>query len=1053
MAGSETYEKEGIIGWFARNSVAANLLLVGTIVIGALSLTTLRKEAFPSLSPNSVAVSVSYDSGDPQQAEEGIAVKIEEALESVSGIERITTTSTASRAAASIEMVSGYDLDKLFDDVKNSLDSISDFPTDADSPIIEKESRQDHVIWVQLYGDADRETFQDLATRVKADLLAQSAIRDVSIEGEQEPIISIEINEALLLSYGLTLEDVSSAVNAESSSSVSTMLRNSEKTANLTISDQYYGQQEFANIQLLTLADGSQIRLGDVAKVTEDFDDESYVLSRYNGQPGMALELFMDEYGDVSEIARQANVVVEKWKNSNALPENIGITSWYDSSTSINDRLQLLIKNAVTGIIMVFVILALFLNIRVALWVAAGLPFVFFGSLYFMTESMLGLTINQFTTFGFIMALGIVVDDAVVVGESIYSTRQEEGDTIENTIRGTLKVAVPTIFGVLTTVAAFVALANIEGRLGQIYAQFGTVVMVCLLLSLVESKLILPSHLAHLNTQRKSNSQNYWNKIQNGANAGLQWFSKKCYQPLIDVVLQYRYPAVILFAALFVFVIGWPMNGVVRVSFFPSIEGDTVSGSLSMYEDASFGQTDAALTFFEQAAMKADAELAKKYGSDESQIDSIQVLASSDDSGSITVELKPDAVYGSSEMSSTWTKITGSLEGVKTLSVQSRVRQVDAFRAEIKALDNETVYAAAAAMRAELEQIPGVSDIEDNISAGEPQYRFELNEQGRAMGITTSDLSSQVILNFGGGSVQSFQRDSDEVTVIARLPEEGRQTLSDVLDSMIRTDSGAVVPMNSIVDVQYEFQDADITRIDSLRAVYITTDVDETIISSNELVSLLNSSFVPELQSRFSNLVIDFAGEAEQQAETTDSMKQMFIVALIVIYALLAIPLRSYIQPVLIMMAIPFGIVGAILGHYFTGLNLSILSLFGILALSGVVVNDSLLLVSRFNALITRGTYTLHDAIVAACTSRLRAVLLTSITTFAGLAPILSETSTQAEFLKPAAASLGYGILFATIITLLLIPSILMIQHDIRSTLGLGVGKLKSRLIRREQVS
>lgn len=1052
MAGLETPMKEGIIGWFARNSVAANLLLISTIVIGALSLGSLRKEAFPSLSPNRVSVSVSYDSGDPKQAEEGIAVKIEEALESVSGIERITTTSTASRAAASIEMVSGYDLDKLFEDVQNSLDAVSDFPSDANNPVVEKASRQDHVIWVQLYGDADRSTLQDLAARVKSDLLSQSAIRDVSISAEQDPVISIEVNEALLLSYGLTLSDISSAINAESSSSVSTTLRNSDKTANLTISDQYYGQQEFANINLLTLSDGSQVRLGDVAEVSETFDDDSYNLSRYNGKPAMAIQLFMDEYGDVSEIARQANIVVEKWQQSNSLPENVNITSWYDRSTIINERLQLLIKNAVTGIIMVFVVLALFLNIRVALWVAAGLPFVFFGSLYFMTESMLGLTINQFTTFGFIMALGIVVDDAVVVGESIYSTREEEGDTIENTIRGTLKVAVPTIFGVLTTVAAFIALANIEGRLGQIYAQFGTVVMVCLLLSLVESKFILPSHLAHLNTHRTV-SKNIWNRIQNGANGGLQWFSKRCYQPLINVVLQYRYPAVILFAALFVFVIGWPMNGVVRVSFFPSIEGDTVRGSLSMYEDASFGQTDAALTFFEQAAMKADAQLAKKYGSDESQIDSIQVLASSDDSGSITVGLKTDAVYGSREMASTWTKMTGTLEGVKRLAVQSRRRQVDAFRAEIKALDSETVYAAAEALKAELQQIDGVSDIEDNISVGVPQYRFELNEQGRAMGLTTSDLSSQVILNFGGGSVQSFQRSANEVTVIARLPGQARQTLSDVLSSMIRTDSGAVVPMSSIVNVTSEFQDSDITRIDSLRAIYVSSDVDETIISSNELVALLKSTLVPELQSTFSNLVIDFAGEAEQQAETANSMQQMFIVALIAIYALLAIPLRSYIQPLLIMTAIPFGIVGAIMGHYFTGLNLSILSLFGILALSGVVVNDSLLLVSRFNVLMERGGYTVREAIFSACTSRLRAVLLTSVTTFAGLAPILSETSTQAEFLKPAAASLGYGILFATVITLLLIPSILMIQHDVRGAIGFGMGKLKSKLPSRGQVS
>ena len=1043
MSENQHLPGEGIIGWFARNSVAANLLLIATIVMGVLSLNELRKESFPSLDPDRVTISVSYDSGDPKQAEEGIALKIEEALESVAGIDRITSTSNSSGASVMVEKESDYPLDDLYDDIKIQVDAISDWPSDADNPVIEKASREEHAIWVQLYGDADRETFQGLAERIKADLLSQSAIRDLEIKATADPVISIELDEAKLQAYGLTFSDVSDAINAESNSSSSTSLRNNDKVVQLTVSEQSYNQQDFVKIPLLTLDDGTQIYLGDVAEVKETFDDDTYTLSRYNGEPGMAIEIVMDEFGDVTNIVEQANEVVANWNAGNALPENVGLVTWYDSSTLIMERLSLLVKNALSGIILVFIVLALFLNLRVAIWVAAGLPFVFFGTLYFMTDSFMSLTINEMTTFGFIMALGIVVDDAVVVGESIYSTRRRDGDTIQSTIRGTLRVAVPTLFGVFTTVAAFVSLSNFEGPLGQIYAQFGTIVTICLLLSMVESKLILPSHLAHLNTHRVR--KGLWSKIQHGCDTGLQWFSDNIYRKAISVALHNRYAVVLLFGALFVLVIGMPLNGVVRISFFPDVEGDTVSGEISMYADASFGQTEDALLHLESTAMQADKMLTEKYNGTDNGIANIQVLAESDSSGEIAVELSDDAVYGSNELVKEWTALAGNPEGVKKISIAARKRMVDAFKVEIKAFDDETVFAVAQVFKEALENTEGVSGIDDNMSPGTPQYRFELNEQGRALGIDTSELASQILLNFGGSEVQSYQRDSDEVSVEVSYPESQKQTLADVMDSMIRTSDGVAVPLSSVATVYTDYQQSDITRIDAMRAIYISADVDKDIIASNELVAKFKNTLVPEMENQYTNLVIDFAGEAEQQEETASSMSSLFVLALIAIYALLAVPLRSYIQPLLIMMAIPFGIVGAILGHYVNGLTISILSLFGILALAGVVVNGSLLLVSTFNDIMKDKSIKVKDAIVMACTGRLRAVLLTSVTTFAGLAPLLRETSLQAQLIIPAAASLGYGILFATIITLVLIPALLLINYEIQAHLGWLVNKLKGR--------
>ncbi|MBQ4832028.1 efflux RND transporter permease subunit [Pseudoalteromonas sp. MMG010] len=1024
----------GVISWFANNSVAANLLLISVIIMGIISLSTLRKEAFPSLEPDTISVSVVYDSGDALQAEEGIALKIEEALETVPGIKRITSTSDASGSHVSIEKKTDYSLDELLIDVKNQVDAINNFPSDAEQPVIDKARRQDHAISLQLFGDADRHTLQNLGEKLKANLLAQSGISDVEQTGVLDPMMSIEIDEGKLQAYGLTFSDISEVINNESLSPLSTSLRDNNKIIRLKAADQAYWQRDFANIVLLTSDAGTQIKLGDVATVTDTFAEDTNSLSRYNQHNAVGIEILMDENSDITAIVEQAHNVIDSWHEKGLLPQNVQLESWYDKSTLITERLSLLTVNAVTGIIMVFVILAIFLNVRVALWVAGGLPFVFFGTLYFMTDSYAGLTINEMTTFGFIMALGIVVDDAVVVGESIYTTRKKQGDTLNNTILGTMKVAVPTIFGVLTTVAAFVALSNVSGNLGQIYAQFATVVTICLLLSVVESKLILPSHLAHISTKRelKSGISGLWSKVQHAADSGLNWFSTKVYRRIIEYSLRFRYGVIAAFIAFFIFVIGMPLTGSVKVGFFPSIVGDTVSAELVMQNDAAYGQTNANLLALEQSAMKAQQNLMDKFSSHDSEITSLQVISSSDTSGTVTVELLNEGEFTAAEFAKEWQRIAGMPEGSKKLQILATRKMVDNFKVELKAWDDETVMAAGKLFKTRLQNTAGVNGIDDNLNPGQPQLKFTLNAQGRALGMDTASLSQQVLQAFGGAIVQRYQRDKDEVKVRVRYPENARKTPADIMQSRIRLPDGTVVPLVNVATINSEYQQDEITRIDGLRAIYISAQVDKNVIASNVLVENLNRDLVPELTAQFPNLTIHFAGEAEQQSETTGSMSTMFIAAMLVIYVLLAIPLRSYIQPVLIMVAIPFGIVGAILGHWWNDLTISILSLNGILALSGVVVNDSLLLVSRYNELIKEENMNNHDAIVESCTSRLRAVLLTSITTYAGLVPLLGETSLQAQFLIPAAASLGYGILFATVITLILIPALLMIQIEVK---------------------
>jgi multidrug efflux pump subunit AcrB len=1036
----------GVISWFAHNPVAANLLLISVIAMGIMSLSTIRKEAFPSLEPDTISVSIVYDSGDALQAEEGLALKIEEALETVPGIKRITSTSNASGSRVSIEKMTDYSLDELLTDVKNQVDAINNFPSDAEAPIIDKARRQDHALTLELFGDADRHTLQVLGEQLKADLLAKSGINDVEQTGVLDPMMSIEIDEGKLQAYGLTITDVSNVINSESSSPLSTSLRDSNKIFRLKAADQAYWQNDFANIVLLTTSSGAQLKLGDVATVTDTFAEDTNSLARYNQKNAVGFEILMDENSDITSIVSQAHEVIDNWHVRGLLPKNVELESWYDKSTLITERLSLLTQNAVTGIAMVFVILAVFLNVRVALWVAGGLPFVFFGTIYFMTDSFTALTINEMTTFGFIMALGIVVDDAVVIGESIYTTRKTGGDTIHNTIKGTMKVAIPTLFGVLTTVAAFVALSNVSGRLGQIYAQFATVVTICLLLSMVESKLILPSHLAHLNTKRqvKSGIRGLWSKVQHAADMGLTWFKLKVYRPVIEFSLRFRYAVVATFIAFFIVVIGMPMTGSVKVGFFPSIPGDTVSAELVMQNDAAFGQTNSNLLALEQSALQAEKNLLARFDTDKHVLTSVQIQSSSDTSGTLTIELAPDGAFTSSEFAQEWQRLAGTPEGSKKLQILATRRMVDNFKVELKAWDDETVMAAGKIFKARLQNTAGVNGIDDNLNPGQPQIKFTLNAQGRALGMDTANLSKQVLQSFGGAIVQRYQRDKDEVKVRVRYPESARQTPADIMQARIRLPDGTVVPLANVATISSEYQQDEITRIDGLRAIYLSAQVDKNVVASNELVDDFRQNLVPELSEQFPSLSVNFAGEAEQQSETTSSMSSMFVAALLVIYILIAVPLKSYIQPLLIMVAIPFGIVGAILGHWWNDLTISILSLNGILALSGVVINDSLLLVTRFNELIKEEGFTVHDAIMESCTSRLRAVLLTSVTTYAGLVPLLSETSVQAQFLIPAAASLGYGILFATVITLILIPALLLIQIDIKSIIN-NVLSLPSR--------
>ncbi|MBU2319500.1 MAG: efflux RND transporter permease subunit [Gammaproteobacteria bacterium] len=1071
---SPTDQPKGIIPWFANNPVAANLLLILVISLGVLNMGSLNKEAFPSLTPNRVAISVSNDSGSAKENEEGIAIPLEEALQGVSGIKTITTSSTAKSTSTTVEMLDGYDIDTLLNDVKDKVDQISSFPDEADPPVVSKATREEHSIWIQLYGDADRRTLQKLTDELESDLLANENISATSVSGWLDPTIMIDIDKNKLEAYGLTLSDIATAINAESSPAQVATLRDENIYLTISASEQAYIKSEFARIPVISNLSGGKVLLGDIANIRDTFDEDDYVLSRFNRQNSLGIQVLTTGTSDISNSVIGAKAVIQDWQDSGRLPANVELGTWYDRSESINQRLELMIGNAITGVLLVFILLAIFLNVTVAFWVAMGLPFIFFGTLFFMGTESIGLTLNMFTTFGFIMALGIVVDDAVVVGESVYTVRSKEGDTIGNTIKGTMLVAIPTLFGVFTTVAAFWALSNIEGRLGQLYSQFATVVAICLILSVIESKIILPAHLAHINTQKSTRTNpisKAWAMVQQGADFGLQWFSERIYRPTIDLALNHRYAVCLFFIAIFVLVISMPFTGAIRMSFFPQIPGDTVRGTLTMYNDVSYGQTNKVLFELEQKAYQADIALRtdggehrrppvnsaeqsdkKPKGSAKPKeapkpkgdvaIKNIQVTASDDQSGNIRIELDENRPYTSAQFASKWQQLSGMPEGVKNLRIRSARETVDALRVELRGNDTSVLNGAMEELLKQLATLPAVTGIEQNNEPTESRLTLKLTDQGRLLGLSTSNLATQVARNFDGQVVQKYQRDNSEVEVRLGYPSEQKESPAAVMNTKIVLDDGTRVPLSTVATLSQEDAETRIIRIDGKRSLYLSAEVDKDAMSSTEVVEYLQKAVVPQMKRQFAGVSIYFSGEAEQREKTQSSMSEMFLIALLIIYGLLAIPLKSYSQPLIIMMAIPFGIIGALLGHWMNNLALGIFSLNGILALSGVVVNDSLLLVSRFNDL-RHETSHVKKAISLACRSRLRAVLLTSFTTFAGLIPILWETSRQAQMLIPAAVSLAYGIMFATVITLILIPVLLMIKEDIH----LLMNRLKNKTV------
>ena len=1035
------------ITWFAANSVAANLLLLLIVAGGLLTAPQVKREVFPEVDTDLVKISVEYLGAAPAEVEEGICIRIEEELQGVDGIDRLVSTASEGLGVVTAELTTDADPRRVLDDIKTRVDAIDTFPEEAEKPIIQQVVIRHQVINVAISGDADERTLKHLGQQVRDDLSALPGITHTTLAVARPYEISIEVSEDALRRHGLTFDEIAQAVRETSLDLPGGTIKSEGGEILLRTKGQAYRGPEFEKLVLMSRHDGTRLSLGEVARVVDGFE-ETDQSARFDGQPAVLVRVF--RVGEQSALAITDTVKDYVRQAQMQVPEGITLTAWQDDSEILKSRLDTLLRNGRDGFLLVLIILSLFLRLRVAFWVLLGVPVCFLGTLWLMPS--FGVSINLISLFAFIVVLGILVDDAIVIGENVYTHQQRGGDRLRAAIKGTQQVAVLVIFGVLTTVAAFAPLLAVPGTMGKFMRVIPVCVIVALLFSLVESILILPAHLAHgENTEPSRPIQRAWLRLQDRVGDGLAWFIQRIYRPILALGLTWRYLTVAVGIATLLLTSGLVAGRWVQFTFFPDVEADNVIAYLSMPEGTPATVTAVEVRRLEAAAQRVMEELEAAGGKPvvrhamtsigeqpfrrEQSRDTRFVRFTGGHLGEVNVQLVPseERSVTSAEVMQRWREAAGPIPGAVELIFSSTlIDSGEPINIQLRGPDIEVLRSAANSLKAQLAEYPGVVDITDSFRSGQQELKLGIVPSAEALGLTMADLGRQVRQAFYGEEAQRIQRGRDDVRVMVRYPAEHRRSLGDIETMRIRTPDGIEVPFSAVAEVQLGQGFSTIRRADRQRIINVTADVDANLANANEIIAELKASFLPRMVAEYQGLTYTFEGEQKEQNETLTALERGLIIALLAIYALLAVPLRSYTQPVIIMSAIPFGLVGAVWGHVLLGMDLSMMSTIGIVALAGVVVNDSLVLVSYVNQNRADGI-PLQQAIREAGAARFRPILLTSMTTFAGLTPLMLEQSVQAQFLIPMAVSLAFGVVFATAISLMIVPAMYLILEDLKA--------------------
>ena len=1024
-----------MIAWFARNHVAANLLMLTILFIGLFSLSSrIPLEVFPSFAMDRITVKVSLRGSTPEDVEQGVAIRIEEAIQDLEGIDRISSRSSEGSASVTIEIDSTYDAREMLADIKARVDAINTFPVDAEKPIVALAERKREVIAVTIASIYGEKEIREFAEQTRDDLLQISGVTQLELSGVRNYEIAIEISQDKLRQYDLSINQISSAI-ANSSSDVSAgNIKTQGGDILIRSKGQAYRKDEYARIIIKTNSDGSLLTLNDIANIKDDFE-ETPVRTRFNGKSAAFIDVYRIGQQSATDVADKVKNYIETRQGS--LPHGYELSYWDDDSQIVKARIATLTSNAMQGGILVFALLSLFLRPSIAIWVCIGIPVSFMGA--FIVMPFMGVTLNVMSLFAFILVLGIVVDDAIVTGENIYTHLQKSESGTEAAIKGTQEVATPVTFGILTTVAAFLPLAFIEGNRGPLFAQIPVVVIPVLIFSLIESKFVLPSHLKGLKLRHEKAQPNKFEQLQHKFADGFESVILRYYQPLLSIALRHKLTTLSLFVGVFFIIISLIMSGWTKFIFFPRIPSETVRMSLTLPVGTPFDVTN---DFIIDIAAKAEKLQDKYRDEDNGSSVIINILATTggrggaSNSGKVRFEITPpeqrELNITSRELVREWRQMIGVIPGAESLTFRSETgRSSNPIDVQLTASSLITLKEVANKVKERLSTYPTVFEIADSLSDGKEELRIELTKQGKALGLNRVDISRQVRSAFFGAEVQRIQRGKDDVRVMVRLPPQERGAIADLENILITTPSGGNVPLSHVAMFIPDQSPATINRIDLYRTVNVTADVEKSNTNMTVLQADLKT-YLDELVSHYPGVNHSLEGEAKEQRESFSSLAWSLVFVFFIIYVLLAIPFKSYLQPLIVMSIIPFGMIGAVIGHWIMGMELSIMSLLGMLALVGVVVNDSLVLVDFINKK-REETNDLINAVLIAGASRFRPVMLTSLTTFIGLMPLLFEKSTQAQFLIPMAVSLGFGILFATFITLLLIPVNYMLVERVKA--------------------
>lgn len=1038
-------QQKGIIAWFAANHVAANLLMLLILFAGAVSLFTIRKQTTPDFELNTIEVRVPYLGAAPQEVEEGVVIKIEEAIQDVQGIVEMRGSAREGLGSVTIKVSQDADLLEVLNEVKTRVDAISTFPALTEKPVIYKQEVPVHVVFLAIHGDLDAFARKAIAQEVREDLMRFAEVTQVQYLGDRDYEISVEVSEHVLRQYGLTMSEVSQAIQAASVDLPGGAIKTAGGDILLRTEGQVYTGMDYGDLVLRTFPDGTRLTLADIADIEDGFV-ETEGFGHFDGEPTATLRVLATGQQNELHTADVVRAYVEE--KSASLPDGVSIDIWIDRSHYLRGRLDMMTKNMLQGALLVFIALSLFLRMKVAGWVVVGIPVAFLGTLALMPLGPWPVTINMMSLFGFIIVLGIVVDDAIIIGESIYTEIRSKGHTLENVIRGAHRVAIPATFGVLTTMAAFAPMLFVGGIVAPFFEAISVVVIFCLFFSLVESKLILPAHLANarispideddlFRPQRKisrlESIPRFFSKLQRYVQHGLHALIEDYYRPLLARAIEYRGLTVTIFFSMMIVCMGLLASSLVRVVLFPEVPSDFVRVQLEMETGTAPETRNAVLERIERAVRDMNREYVAEHPDTLPMLRHVGAFTQGDTGGVIFVELPQDErrPFNGDDISERWRERVGEIPGVRELTFTDadHIGGGPPLSFELSGSDNVALENAAAELESKLAEYQGIYDIRNSSTSGGEEIRLRIKPAAEALGLTISALGRQVRQAFYGEEAQRIQRGKDELKVMVRYPIEERRSVADLENMRIRTPAGDEVPFESVAEMSFGKGYSTITRLNRKRTVTVSADIDPEIIEPAKIIKAISEDYIPELLARYPSVSYGLEGASREEAEFVGNLALASIAALCLIYALIAIPLRSYGQPLVIMSVIPFGAIGAVLGHLIMGEAVSMFSLFGLVALAGVVVNDSLIMVSFINNAREDGM-PLDQAIIESGTKRFRAIVLTSVTTAAGLMPIMLEGSLQAQYVIPMAISLSFGIVFATIITLFLVPALYMLQLD-----------------------